>query len=1018
MERELRAQIGVIHPTKAGQNPPAAALPPVQGIGWQDPDADSNLPSSSMSSETLPPSPAPIMPGVAMLADWQRLVEWPSVSAPARAAETSAELSSTPSSHPSSSLAASTALASASLSSDRASAWSASASSTADLWPDATESASAPAPSAASYSETPHSASAGSKTPDSEAAAEWTPNLKAQAETRAWMQDADPFSGGDAADLSAVHQRTGGGGQGSTAHFPAPLATGGDGLKEVEHDLLQSRVGLRGRGVSSGAESPAPSSQRLVGGVVFEEANPFASETFRTSDVSLARERVTWTRSGNSPVGSTSSGTSSGSGTGSISGGGGLMAGSGGGRARTWEDEPLNQYDDDDEAAEREEQAPEPPQLGPDTLVQIRDLYRGGDRDGAFSLLEAFLRAFPQHEPAQRLYRALNVQRRTSSLSTGVDRASLQAARAQAGLKAPERVAPASLNRNSDPASTPAPTMPFMPPPPVETSSPTGWRSNLPSDFVETPSTAPSTRTPRAPEPDAFQSRPISADALAALRAQATSSLPSAKALDEQTLAKDSFSSLSGQTTFTGLMAAAPVMSAVRINSPRMASDSVPRNRFMVPEEEGLEEEITDASGRQSPLRNSQAQLQAPSLEPESPQPQVQAALNAGPHLDFNLPALQFELDIAPPQEPLYSGSFDPDPSGRLDEASQDDASAEPDEDTASRFAEDTASTLAEQTASSRVSETFDVLAEHAAHQDPSGDTDPYPWKTPVSALLEAQEQVAAESAPVAPNLSQEQGGPVPEAVTQTWKGAPVSPFTSEAHPVFDAPTADSDRPSPLEDGGMSADVSFEVGAQALSPGLWTEDEYAPLPEARMVSQTQQLQQHPQSPSEERTDEVPALSSNLSDPLNFFQVGASQATPHEELLQAMPNLASTVLEEQGRSDLEKRTAAMPPDELDAALEPAMSSLSAGQKTSTLVRNFSAQVIPELSLRLEVPVLMRTSFLFTLEERLFLCKLNGQVLVKDLLAELGGAKAAHMLELLQKLLAEGSVRPITPQEEDS
>lgn len=999
MERELRAQIGVIHPTKAGHTPPAAALPPVQGVGWQDPDAHSSLPSSPITSAPLPPPPpARVMPGVSMLADWQRLVEWPSVAAPARATEASAVPNPAPSS-----LQSGSPPASAGLPSTKTSAWNASASWTAEPWPDATSADVAPA-----HAEAPHA----------EAAAEWTPNLKAHARTSAWMQAEDPFSGGEAADLPAVHQRTGGGDDSSTAHFPATLASRGDGLREVEHDLLQSRVGLRGRGVSTGAERPAPSSQRLVGGVVFEEANPFASETFRTSDVSLARERVTWTRSGNSPVGSTSSGTSSSSGTGSISGGGGLMAGSGGGRARTWEDEPLNQYDDDDDAADREEQAPEPPRLGPDTLVQIRDLYRSGDRDGAFSLLEAFLRAFPQHEPAQRLYRALNVQRRTSSLSTGVDRASLQAARAQAGVKAPESASTAWLDRNSEAASAPPPTMPFMPSPPVETSSPTGWRSNLPSDFVETPSTAPISRTPRAKEPDAFQSRPISADALAALRAQATPSLPTAKAADEHSPAEDSFSSLSGQTTFTGLMAAAPVMSAVRINSPRMASDSVPQNRFFVPEDEGFEEEITDASGRQSPLRGSHAQLQASSLPSETPEPRVTSELNTGADLDFNLPALQFELDISPPQEPLYPGSLDPDPSGRLDDASQQDASAEPDEDTASRLAEDTASTLAEQTASSRISETFDVLAEHAAHQEPSGDTDPYPWKTPVSALLEAHEQVAAESAPATPNLSQERGGAVSEAVTQTWKGGPVSPFASEAHPVFDAPTAESDRPSPVEDGGMSADVSFEVGAQALSPGLWSEDEYAPLPEARMVSQTEQLQPHAPSLPEERTDAAHALSSTLSDPMNFFQVGASLETPHEELLQAMPNLASTVLEEQGRSDLEQRTAAMPPDEVDAALEPAMSSLSAGQKTSTLVRNFSAEVIPELSLRLEVPVLMRTSFLFTLEERLFLCKLNGQVLVKELLAELGRGKAANMLELLQKLLAEGSVRPVTPQEEDS
>lgn len=1019
MEQELRAQIGVIKPTKLSSLPAAAPLAPVQGVGWDEQDS---LPLPVYSSpSSAPEAPAAsVMPGVAMLTDWQRLVEWP-------ASSTSAER------------------------------------------PARVASPSLPQP--------------------------------ARHVTAASSQEALGVSSlaEDSRDAQRVEPT-------SSVPFAEPVNQRPGDLREFEHDLLHSRSTFRGRGVPDGAlsERQAPSSQRMVGGVIFEEANPFASETFRTSDVSLARERVSRTRQGSSPFGSAVSS----SGTGSISGGGGNMVGSGNGRPRLGEGDNLTRRDDDEDV--ERDQEPEGIRLGPETLVQIRDLYRTGDRDGAFALLETFLQAFPQHEPAQRLYRALNVQRRSATLSTGVERASLQAAKASgaavssslpasgstAVLSSPATGATARASSQSvaEPVPEPVISATLARSNPTSTpSSTSSWRANLPSDFIETPSTAPFGRSPSLQVPEAFQSRPISAAALAELRARAEVPPPPVMQ-DESSPAEESFSSFSGQTTFTGLTTSTPVQSSVRINSPRLASESIPRVAFFSAADEGLEEEITDASGRQSPLRAGHAQLQpssSPFVDPAAPAPSPEPLLD----LNLNLPALQFELDMpssteevepvlaregmeatderqalgspldAAQDSPLDaardSAPFSPSaldsargsaldspvgsaldsawnsaPFSPLDASSVEDppeADDDPSEETASRWVEDTASTRAEDTASSRFSEGVDVAPMPPEGSDAGGDTDPYPWKTPVSALLEANEQVLAEQGRAKLEQASDSGARGLELATQTWKGEHELPEQQEDAELLPASSSEVSDASGLEEGGMSADVSFEVGAQALRPGLWSDDEYAALPDARMLGRTEPLQGFSEdethaTPQETSRAALPndlpkALPERFSDPLNFFQVGgASLETPHEELAKATQNLAQTVLEEQQALASEQHTSTLDEEDLADALNPALSAAKPAQfeaqKTSTLVRNFAMEVIPELALRLEIPVLMRTSYLFSVEERLFLCKLNGQLLVKELLADLSGGKAAAMLDMLQKLLAEGSVRPVTPQEEDS
>lgn len=156
----------------------------------------------------------------------------------------------------------------------------------------------------------------------------------------------------------------------------------GRGIQEVEHDFMQTSGGLRPR--TSGEHAPARSASRdpevvwkepvRPPAVVFEEPDPFSSQTFRASGPVRARERVSGPHAGGA-------------------------------------------------SAHR---------IGPETLLEIRERYKTGDRDGAFFLLEQFLRVYPSHEPASRLYRALRAQRKSQTASGHIDRAALLAAAAEA----------------------------------------------------------------------------------------------------------------------------------------------------------------------------------------------------------------------------------------------------------------------------------------------------------------------------------------------------------------------------------------------------------------------------------------------------------------------------------------------------------------------------------------------------------------------------------------------------------
>lgn len=157
------------------------------------------------------------------------------------------------------------------------------------------------------------------------------------------------------------------------------------GIRDVEQDLLHASGGMRPR--ASGEHSSLRGASRdpevvwkepvRPPAVVFEEPDPFSSQTFRSSGAVRSRERVM-------------------------------------GNASPFAPEP---------AAAR---------VGPETLLEIRERYKNGDRSGAFNLLEQFLQVYPTHEPASRLYRALRAQRKAQGASGHIDRAALLAAATEA----------------------------------------------------------------------------------------------------------------------------------------------------------------------------------------------------------------------------------------------------------------------------------------------------------------------------------------------------------------------------------------------------------------------------------------------------------------------------------------------------------------------------------------------------------------------------------------------------------
>lgn len=510
-------------------------LPPVTGVGWTEeflvvpsqgqPSPDSRIQDSAALERPAELSP---MPAVLAMQDWRQLVEWarppraavperhpqPVAQALAEQAPVAQPAQVSPTFEPVSKLERERFQAR--LEADTASASSASSPS---VSPSPSPSPSKVLPATAS----PQKAS--------------TP-APARLEDRMSPSLSGPFD-------PTLLESTVAGAPGGVAHaLPANVPAQ---VLEVERDLHHATGPLRGRNAATtaaragapemralgvetetaGASPAMPSSPRTPPAVVFESPDPFASETFRTSRSTRSRDFV--------------------------------------GR----------------------EEVSAPPRVGIETLVEIRELYRKGERDKAFQLLEAFLKVYPQHEAASKLYRALRAQRRAQTPSGHIDRAALLQAASDLATPEERALAEKNISRQADEGP----------------SSPSLARGVVPA--ARTVITSDDTPNGQVPDEDLSSQDTFSVDFIPAPSVAAPVSDPSALQIPEHEYDLMVGPGLMIDSEDTGAKATPPskVPSAAAAAS-RPEPATAPRLPFISHLDLSFSEEITDAGGRMSPLHS------------------------------------------------------------------------------------------------------------------------------------------------------------------------------------------------------------------------------------------------------------------------------------------------------------------------------------------------------------------------------------------------------------------------------
>lgn len=377
---------------------------------------------------------------------------------------------------------------------------------------------------------------------------------------------------------------------------------------EVERDLHHATGPLRGRNVvataaragasemralgveteTAGASPAVPSSPRATPAVVFESPDPFASETFRTSRSTRSRDFV--------------------------------------GR----------------------EEVPAPPRVGIETLVEIRELYRKGERDKAFQLLEVFLKVYPQHEAASKLYRALRAQRRAQTPSGHIDRAALLQAASDLATPEERALAEKNISRQADEGP----------------SSPSSARGPVPA--ARTVISSDNTASGQVPDEDLSSQDTFSVDFVPAPSAPAPVTDPSKLQIPEHEYDLMVGPGLMIDSEDSGAKATPPSKAPSTATAPsRPEPATAPRLPFISHLDLSFSEEITDAGGRMSPLRSQAVEPLAfslaesalaepggilgeaePNPDTETTDPRVRASLLGGQPawLDASPPELAGEL--------------------------------------------------------------------------------------------------------------------------------------------------------------------------------------------------------------------------------------------------------------------------------------------------------------------------------------------------------------------------------------
>lgn len=710
---------------------------------------------------------------------------------------------------------------------------------------------------------------------------------------------------------------------GSISEAPAQQRS----LPEVERDLMRSGGGYRpSRGILS---SQMPVEFVRDSPSPFAEVNPLSSQTFRAS----------------------------------------------GNRAATTKEANLK------EAVSRAT----PEQVGPETLLEIRDLYRSGQRERAFTLLEGFVRAFPHHEPAAKLYRALTLQRRLSSDSgQRDDTPDAQAVRARelASVKtAPSHLVPIVPLGPAEVTSkdTPIPLLAELPSLgiPMEFQLEEDPNAALNATRDSRPaSTWPGTGTPE-PQPDSDQHSRLGAQLPSQSHDMGTVSLPPLPDFSlEPALEFGSATSEGGEAAFDTSRDHTPdTESSAEAEHPQLSE----------PIDWTWNSDIQHATSStadhgqvdMSPLHRAQttawegssdsfATESASSSSKDSPQLDwgINGEMSIG---QWVLPPTEIQEDSLPTAQPIAQDLLHVDSSdgpGLISDPEQ------------LPFGEE----IALQSSAESLSQ-FEQTAE--------------------------SEEITTESALAAEHI-------------QT---AVVSETARDALHGFFAPTPELESGETLE---QSRDSAYHSMSNWELPNLELDGVFQNpemhennTPLASTAHTLSSKPGHDDSQSQHHVKEAEAnerTSPETQQNSAGFLSGMADVAWAAQY-EALSTLSPSVIPEDPHRLLSENATASPPDEVTPERK---SSVSASDAENASEQARQSQTTPQLSmssiLELDVPNLLHTRFLFSLEERLFLCALDGRRSINEALSASSRLPLTQALALLNDLHSEGSVRKVSRRSE--
>lgn len=752
-----------------------------------------------------------------------------------------------------------------------------------------------------------------------------------------------------------LHDSTVAGAPGGVAHaLPANVPAQ---VLEVERDLHHATGPLRGRNVvataaragasemralgveteTAGASPAMPSSPRATPAVVFESPDPFASETFRTSRSTRSRDFV--------------------------------------GR----------------------EEVPAPPRVGLETLVEIRELYRKGERDKAFQLLEVFLKVYPQHEAASKLYRALRAQRRAQTPSGHIDRAALLQAASDLATPEERALAEKNISRQADEGPSSASTSRTVAP--------------APRTVITSPEP---TDAPVADE-DLSSQDTFSVDFVPVPSVPAPVTDPSKLQIPEHEYDLMVGPGLMIDSEDSGAKATSPSKTPSAAAPSRPEPATAPRLPFISHLDLSFSEEITDAGGRMSPLRSQAVEPLAfslaesalaepggilgeaePNPDTETTDPRVRASLLGGQPawLDASPPELAGEL----------AGNVAGDLAGNSAESPDAKAAGSPPMAGAHWEA-------------------------HAALQDESSAA-----PLPLDAALAFDElKPAVAEAPALPPLTDSalmeislfgevlttlsQNGL--EAGADTAQGLSLESVTQSEAQAFQSNAARSDANEGRWQDELFMSLDSKSGREFSTPS--SEDdlsEYKTLQEPVPVPVLSDLSFDFQE-EDPLAAPAKATASQESNGAGVEAVGAAMpASAREGILEEPSILEPSELEpgavarevssyEEALSALERSADRVGEQGGWGRVAPVTKVQRAVDAVSSTAGGLSADAV----LALEVSRLMQTRFVFSLEERLLLCALDGNRTWREATEFRGELSFERAEALLSSLMEEGSVKRI-------